>query len=258
MRRAALLILTIAMLSQPAWAFEELDVKAAGYGSRNKSEVVKKERSVVGVPNTKEEEVPVSKQPKGFMYSTRKAPVAAPASSSGGTSSSTMTTTRFGRNYRSWYGYDRSFHGRLGVAVNQIDINSRIGGFYDFNEFLSSGVDVNYRAEKQDLFYRSVVAGEGYGRAQLPNYTMFTPQMQAGVGYESWRITEAGSAFERGGTWYLVAGLGLDISMTRNFGLLLQKVFTRYDRAPLMLEGATIAKRQSTQDRIEVIFHYVI
>lgn len=236
MGKLLFLLLTCAAASQ-AWAFEEIDIKAAPYGAR-RGERVQTEKPIVGVQPGPEEKV----QPD--------------SATSRGTSPSVRLTRRSA--LPEFFQYEPKYQGRVGLLLNSSGFDGRLGGFFTFSDFSAIGGGFAFSSQRfANDWEESRFTSEMNLRLFIPNMFLFTPFAQGASGYESWRVTRQDERQARNGAFFIAGSIGLDVAMTRNFGLAVQRVATRYDKdTPYFIDGEK--GRQRRKDRVEVLFQYVI
>lgn len=253
MRRLALFLFVFAA-SQTGLAFEELDI-TTGKPERRDTRAILEEGRVVGVDGAKDEE-PTAISPRRSS---------APARSSvSGSSSSYSTPTWMGkisapRATRERFSPENAFYARIGITMNQKDLGGRIGGYGSFNRWSGIGMDGLYSARHEGIYDYHNFASEIYFRGQAPNFTLFTPYVFAGPGFESWKLKKSNQITDKGGSFTVLYGAGIELSMSRYFGMAIQHQVTRYENpAPKFRDGKPVNSKDYVQDRIEVMFQYII
>lgn len=252
-RRLALFLL-ISATSQSGLAFEELDI-TTGKPERKDNKAILEEGRVIGVDgNTGEEPTAISPRPA-------RAPA---ASSSSGRDSSLPSWMSLGkisapRSTRERFSPENAFYARVGITMNQKDLGGRVGGYGSFNRWSGIGMDLLYRARHEDIYDYNNFASEIYFRGQAPNLTLFTPYVFAGPGYESWKLKKLNKITEKTGSFTVLYGGGVELAMSRYFGMAIQHQVTRYEHAaPKFRDGKPLNSKDYIQERIEVMFQYII
>ncbi len=256
MRRLALCFSYILILatSQSGLAFEELDI-TTGKPERKDNKAILEEGRVVGVDGGNAEE------PTAISPRATRAPAARSSSSDSIALPSWMSVGKISapRATRERFSPENAFYARVGITMNQKDLGGRVGGYGSFNRWSGIGMDVLYRARHEDIYDYHNFASEIYFRGQAPNLTLFTPYVFAGPGYESWKLKKSNKINEKEGSFTVLYGAGLELAMSRYFGMAIQHQVTRYENAaPKFRDGKPINSKDYIQDRIEVMFQYII
>lgn len=252
-RRLALAVYILGT-SQSGLAFEELDI-TTGKPQRRDTRGILEEGRVVGVNGDQEEE------PTAISPSQR---ASAPASRSSGSSSGAYgTQTWMGlsapRATRERFSPDNAFYARVGITMNQKDLGGRVGGYGSFNRWSGVGMDLLYRARHEDIYDYHNYASEIYFRGQAPNVTLFTPYVFAGPGFESWKLKKDNKITDKTGSFTVLYGAGMELAMSRYFGMAIQHQVTRYEKAaPKFRNAKPVNSKDYIQERVEVMFQYII
>lgn len=253
MRRLAL-VLFIFGTSQTGLAFEELDI-TTGKPVRKDTRAILEEGRVVGVDGASDEE-PTAISPR----STTSGRSSVSDARSGGVSTPMwMGKINAPRATRERFSPENAFYARIGITMNQKDLGGRIGGYGSFNRWSGIGMDGLYRARHEGIHDYHNFASEIYFRAQAPNFTLFTPYVFAGPGFESWKLKKSNQIAEKAGSFTILYGGGLELSMSRYFGMAIQHQVTRYENAaPKFRDGKPVNSKDYVQERVEVMFQYII
>ena len=93
---------------------------------------------------------------------------------------------------------------------------------------------------------------------RLPNPTMFTPYAGAGPGFEKWKREKNGEDYDLSSSLTANYFVGLNLSLSRNFGFQIQSKWTSYVNDPPRDFKDPNSKEPQTQSRIGIGFYFSI
>lgn len=139
----------------------------------------------------------------------------------------------------------------LGVSRNFFD--ARLGLAFALNRYLSTVLEGFYKdrpdSEQEFFSYGPDVSFQG----QIPNQTLFSPFVGISAGYEFWRKSSHEVVYDESESTTAGYFFGLDLALTKQFGIKLIRRFKRYLSEP-PLANDQVTRTAQNQISSEISF----